>query len=338
MDRKRQKEAEREQKRRRLAEEAQAAAPAAAPEVPRGLRAHNGVGLREAPLHARRRSVPVRRYSAETPDEEEPSGPAPTAESAPPAQPAPAVPPPAAGPSTPGVGVGATPSSGAMAWVLASQLAVTENASAATPAAPAAAPRAVTESPPDVPAREPLGAPASPPRFAEASDDDEAAAARDASDDGAAAAAPEPNDASDEDSVVFLGSNAAAPAPAALAPAPAPVPAPPPAPAPAAAAPTDGPRCGHGKLATEHCPQCAAFLAYEASHGMLVLDQSLAAEGAPPPPSHVIVGKPRTSLDLCGNHRVDLHAIDATPARCRGDAGFSPRDSDGRVIAEKWLS
>ena len=118
---------------------------------------------------------------------------------------------------------------------------------------------------------------ASPLRFAEASDDD------------AAAVAPEP-DASDEDSVVFLGSNAAAPAPAAPPPPPA-------APAPApAAAPVDGPRCGHGKLATEHCPQCAAFLAYEASHGMLVLDQSLAAEGAPPPPSHVIVGKPRTSL------------------------------------------
>ena len=96
MERKRQKEAEREQKRRRHEEQEQAAAPAAAPEVPRGLRAHNGVGLREAPLHARRRSVPVRRFSAETPDEEEPSAPAPTAESAPPAQPAPAVPPPAA--------------------------------------------------------------------------------------------------------------------------------------------------------------------------------------------------------------------------------------------------
>jgi len=189
-----------------------------------------------------------------------------------------------------------------MAWVLASQLAVTENASAATPAAPAAAPRAVTESPPDAPAREPLGAPASPLRFTEASDDDDGAAApaRDTSGNGGAGAAPEPaaaqDDASDEDSVVFLGSNAAAPAPA--APAPAAPPPPPAAPAPApAAAPVDGPRCGHGKLATEHCPQCAAFLAYEASHGMLVLDQSLAAEGAPPPPSHVIVGKPRTSLD-----------------------------------------
>ena len=109
IDRKRQKEAEREAKRARHEEQEQAAAPAPAPEVPRGLRAHNGIGLREAPLHARRRSVPVRRYSAETPDEEEPSGPAPTAESAPPAQPAPTVPPPAAGPSTPGVGVGATP-------------------------------------------------------------------------------------------------------------------------------------------------------------------------------------------------------------------------------------
>ena len=296
LDRKRQKEAEREAKRARHEEQEQAAAPAPAPEVPRGLRAHNGIGLREAPLHARRRSVPVRRYSAETPDEEEPSGPAPTAESAPPAQPAPTVPPPAAGPSTPGVGVGATPSSGAMAWVLASQLAVTENASAATPAAPAAAPRAVTESPPDAPAREPLGAPASPLRFAEASDDDDGAAApaRDTSGNGGTGAAPEPaaarDDASDEDSVVFLGSNAAAPAPAAPPPAPAPAPAPVPA-------EEEGPRCGHGKLATEHCPQCAAFLAYEASHGMLVLDQSLAAEGAPPPPSHVIVGKPRTSLD-----------------------------------------
>ena len=265
MDRKRQKEAEREQKRRRHEEQEQAAAPAPAPEVPRGLRAHNGVGLREAPLHARRRSVPVRRFSAETPDEEEPSAPAPTAESAPPAPPAPAVRPPAAGPSTPGVGVAATPSSGAMAWVLASELAAAE-----TPSPPAAA-------------RAPEVAPSSPLRFAEASDDD------------AAAAAPEPN-ASDDDSVVFLGSNAAAPAPAAQAPAPAPVPAPVPAPPPAPAE-EEGPRCGHGKLATEHCPQCAAFLAYEASHGMLVLDQSLATEGAPPPPSHVIVGKPRTSLD-----------------------------------------
>ena len=50
----------------------------------------------------------MRRFSAETPDEEEPSGPAPTAESAPPAPPAPAVRPPAARPSTPGVGVAAT--------------------------------------------------------------------------------------------------------------------------------------------------------------------------------------------------------------------------------------
>ena len=171
-----------------------------------------------------------------------------------------------------------------MAWVLASELAAAE-----TPAAPPAPPRAVTESPPSPPAaaREPVPPPASPLRFDEASDDD-GAAARNASDDGAAAAAPEP-DASDDDSVVFLGSNNAAPAPA-------PVPAPVPAPAPAPAQ-EEGPRCGHGKLATEHCPQCAAFLAYEASHGMLVLDQSLAAEGAPPPPSHVIVGKPRTSLD-----------------------------------------
>ena len=285
LDRKRQKEAEREAKRARHEEQEQAAAPAPAPEVPRGLRAHNGVGLREAPLHARRRSVPVRRFSAETPTEDEPAAPHPPADDvAPPGAPreqaaasapapAPAARPPA-GPSTPGVGVAATPSSGAMAWVLASELAAAE-----TPAAPAAAPRAVTESPPSPPAaaRAPEVAPSSPLRFAEASDDD------------AAAAPPEP-DASDEDSVVFLGSNAAAPAPAAQAPAPAPVPAPVPA-------EEEGPRCGHGKLATEHCPQCAAFLAYEASHGMLVLDQSLAAEGAPPPPSHVIVGKPRTSLD-----------------------------------------
>ena len=163
IDRKRQKEAEREAKRARHEQQEQAAAPAAAPEVPRGLRAHNGVGLREAPLHARRRSVPVRRFSAETPDEEEPSAPAPTAESAPPAQTAPAVPPPAACPSTPGVGVAATPSSGAMAWVLASELAAAE-----TPAAPAAAPRAVTESPPSPPAaaRAPEVAPSSPLRFA----------------------------------------------------------------------------------------------------------------------------------------------------------------------------
>ena len=178
-----------------------------------------------------------------------------------------------------------------MAWVLASELAAAE-----TPAAPAAAPRAVTESPPSPPtaARAPEVAPSSPLRFAEASDDDAAPVApRDASDNGGGAAPPE-QDASDEDSVVFLGSNAAAPAPAAPAPA-----APPPVPAAPAPAPAqeDGPRCGHGKLATEHCPQCAAFLHYEASHGMLVLDPSLAAEGAPPPPSHVIVGRPRTS---CG--------------------------------------
>jgi hypothetical protein len=32
------------------------------------------------------------------------------------------------------------------------------------------------------------------------------------------------------------------------------------------------------------------------------------------------------------NHRVVLHAIDATPARWRGDAGSS---QDGRVIAKK---
>ena len=36
------------------------------------------------------------------------------------------------------------------------------------------------------------------------------------------------------------------------------------------------------------------------------------------------------------NQRVVLHAIDATPARWRGDAGSSPLDrQDGRVIAEK---
>ena len=37
------------------------------------------------------------------------------------------------------------------------------------------------------------------------------------------------------------------------------------------------------------------------------------------------------------NHRVVLHAIDATPARCRGDAGSSLHDgaTKGSVIAEK---
>ena len=37
------------------------------------------------------------------------------------------------------------------------------------------------------------------------------------------------------------------------------------------------------------------------------------------------------------NRRVDLHAIDATPARWRGDAGSSPLDgaSNGRVLANK---
>ena len=96
LDRKRQKEAERDAKRRRH-EEQEAAAPAAAPEVPRGLRAHNGVGLREAPLHARRRSVPVRRFSAETPDEEPAEQtPSPAAPPGPPADVAPQGAPPAA--------------------------------------------------------------------------------------------------------------------------------------------------------------------------------------------------------------------------------------------------
>ena len=35
------------------------------------------------------------------------------------------------------------------------------------------------------------------------------------------------------------------------------------------------------------------------------------------------------------NHRVARHAIDAAPARWRGDAGSSPLESqDGRAIAE----
>ena len=38
------------------------------------------------------------------------------------------------------------------------------------------------------------------------------------------------------------------------------------------------------------------------------------------------------------NRRVVLHAIDATPARWRDDAGSSPLESqDGRAIAEKGL-
>lgn len=272
LDRKRQKEDVRDAKRRRL-EEAAAPAPAAAPPSPpadrrRGtLEAHNGAGLREAPLHARRRSVPVRRFSAETPPLADDAPRAPTAPAPAPAPPAAAVP-----PGTPGVA--ATPSSGAMAWVLASDLAAAETGPAATLSAPAAAPRAVTESPPAAAAREPVAAPASPLRFDEASDDD--------------AAAPEPAAAqeSDDDSVVFLGSNAAAPPPA-----------PAPAPAPASVPVVDGPRCGHGKLATEHCSQCAAFNFYEVTHGMIVQCPDLKAEGAPPPPSEVIVGRPRASLD-----------------------------------------
>jgi hypothetical protein len=37
------------------------------------------------------------------------------------------------------------------------------------------------------------------------------------------------------------------------------------------------------------------------------------------------------------NHRVVLHAIDATPAQWRGNSGFftARRSQDGRVIAEK---
>ena len=46
------------------------AAPAPAKKRRGALDGHNGAGLREAPLHPRRRSVPVRRFSAETPDEE----------------------------------------------------------------------------------------------------------------------------------------------------------------------------------------------------------------------------------------------------------------------------
>ena len=46
------------------------AAPAPAKKRRGALDSHNGAGLREAPLHPRRRSVPVRRFSAETPDEE----------------------------------------------------------------------------------------------------------------------------------------------------------------------------------------------------------------------------------------------------------------------------
>jgi len=288
LDRKRQKEEVRDAKRRRL-EETAAPAPAAAPPPPPAdrrhgtLEAHNGAGLREAPLHARRRSVPVRRFSAEPPP---PADDAPRAPTAP--APAPAPPPAAVPPGTPDVA--ATPSSGAMAWVLASDLAVAETGPAATPSAPAVAPPAVTESPPAAAARDPVAAPASPLRFDQASDDDAAAAVPEpAAQDVSADGAPEPtaqDDASDNDSVVFLGSNAAAP-PSAPAPAPAPAPVP----------VVDGPRCGHGKLATEHCPQCAAFNFYEVTHGMIVQCPDLKAEGAPPPPSEVIVGRPRASLD-----------------------------------------
>ena len=36
------------------------------------------------------------------------------------------------------------------------------------------------------------------------------------------------------------------------------------------------------------------------------------------------------------NHRVVLHAIDATPARWRGDAGSSPLDSVNTVAFSPW--
>ena len=36
------------------------------------------------------------------------------------------------------------------------------------------------------------------------------------------------------------------------------------------------------------------------------------------------------------HRRVDLHAIDATPARCRGDAGSSPLDG-ASVCPTHWL-
>ena len=37
------------------------------------------------------------------------------------------------------------------------------------------------------------------------------------------------------------------------------------------------------------------------------------------------------------NLRVDLHAIDATPARWRGDAGSSPLDGASTVQPTHWL-
>ena len=39
----------------------------------------------------------------------------------------------------------------------------------------------------------------------------------------------------------------------------------------------------------------------------------------------------------CGNRRIDLHAIDATPARWRGDVGSSPIDKNYRVHPTHWL-
>jgi hypothetical protein len=35
------------------------------------------------------------------------------------------------------------------------------------------------------------------------------------------------------------------------------------------------------------------------------------------------------------NHRVDLHAIDATPARWRGDAGSSPLDGASTAASSR---
>ena len=67
---------------------------------------------------------------------------------------------------------------------------------------------------------------------------------------------------------------------------------------------------------------------------------SLSCAGCPAQAAHASTRQTTSRREPVLNHRVDLHAIDATPARWRGDAGSSPLDAsqDGRVIAEKASS
>ena len=270
-DRKRQKEAEREAKACATRTGTGSPRPAPAPEVPRGLRAHNGIGPAKAPLHARAAAFPCAAISAETPDEEEPQTvklelnisrdeglrrvlplsrrPSAGSERSP-----------AAGGRRPAVercnGLGARVKNGGDRDASPPRRRRRRGAARRHRVAAGRRRRLANH------------APASPLRFDEGSDDDDGAAAkrvapRDASGNGGgggAGSAPRRPNASDEDSVVFLGSNAA-PAPAfgarRLAP-PAPTPAPAPAPEKQGTARDVATASLDGAL-----PPCAAFIVGE---------------------------------------------------------------------------